>query len=549
MMDIEDFSADVLIVGGGIAGLMAGIRAAEMGANVVLSDKGNTLTSGAGSAGNDHFLCWIPEAHGDDLDAYLAELRTGKGGGIANLVGTNHAKVWLEDSFGMVKRWDEWGIPMSHDGEYLFAGHAFPGGLRARLKYWGKYQKKILTREAKKRGVRIVNRCMIFDLLGGPDGVGGAVGVMTREDRLACFQAKAVFVGTGEMRRLFPGVTPAMMNNDTLPITLTGDGRAMAYRLGAELTNMEMLYRHVGLRNFARQGQGSWIGVYRDPADNPIGPYVTEPNRLHGDKTPEVDKELFGRIFEGAKGPVYMDCRGISDEDLDFLQTSLGNEGNQAVVDYFRAEGVDLQQNAVEFATYSLIAVGGIYRNEKAETLVPGLYSAGDEWGNGISAASIFGWIAGENAARYAKDNDSPDSSKDQARIDDLGHLIGGFADGRRGHTWQDANMALQQTMRDYAGLVRSGHMLEAGLGHLGRLKAKLKDGLGAENPLEVARCLEVLNLYDMGELLIQSALDRTESRDLHRRVDCPLTDPLHNGKAHTAKWQDQTPAFGWKGL
>ena len=392
---------------------------------------------------------------------------------------------------------------------------------------------------------------MIFDLLGGPKGVAGGIGVMTRSARLACFHAKAVFVGTGEMRRLFPGVTPALMNNDTLPITLTGDGRAMAYRLGAELVNMEMLYRHVGLRNFARQGQGSWIGVYRDPQDNPIGPYVTEPDRLHGDKTPEVDKELFGRIFETAKGPVYMDCRGISDEDLAFLEQSLGNEGNQAVVDHLHGEGVDLRQNAVEFATYSLIAVGGIHRNDKAETSVPGLYSAGDEWGNGISAASIFGWIAGENAAAYAKRAPAPDNAGTQAKIDETARLIDGLGDGgrARGHDWKDANIALQQTMRDYAGLTRSGAMLGAGLDHLGRLKDKLRDGLGAENPLEVVRCLEVLNLFDMGELLIQSALDRTESRDLHRRVDCPMTDPLLSGQAHLAHHEAGRPAFGWKGL
>jgi succinate dehydrogenase/fumarate reductase flavoprotein subunit len=374
---------------------------------------------------------------------------------------------------------------------------------------------------------------------------------MTRASKLACFHAKAVFVGTGEMRRLFPGVTPALMNNDTLPITLTGDGRAMAYRLGAELTNMEMLYRHVGLRNFARQGQGSWIGVYRDPQDRPIGPYVTEPDRLHGDKTPEVDKELFGRIFETARGPVYMDCRGISDGDLAFLEQSLGNEGNQAVVDHLHGEGVDLRQNAVEFATYSLIAVGGIYRNDKAETSVPGLYSAGDEWGNGISAAAIFGWIAGENAARHARQAPAPDGAGDQARIDETARLIGGLSDGAgtRGHDWKDANIALQQTMRDYAGITRSAAMLGAGLDHLGRLKDKLREGLCAENQLEVVRCLEVLNLYDMGELLIQSALDRTESRDLHRRVDCPLTDPLLNGQAHISRREAGRPAFGWKGL
>ena len=61
----EKLQADVLIIGGGIAGLMAAIGAADKGADVVLLDKANTKRSGAGATGNDHFLCWIPEKHGD----------------------------------------------------------------------------------------------------------------------------------------------------------------------------------------------------------------------------------------------------------------------------------------------------------------------------------------------------------------------------------------------------------------------------------------------------------------------------------------------------
>ena len=64
MERIRTIEADVLCIGGGIAGLMAAIRAAEHGAKVVVAEKGNTLTSGAGGMGNDHFLCYLPEVHG-----------------------------------------------------------------------------------------------------------------------------------------------------------------------------------------------------------------------------------------------------------------------------------------------------------------------------------------------------------------------------------------------------------------------------------------------------------------------------------------------------
>ena len=85
-------------------------------------------------------------------------------------------------------------------------------------------------------------------------------------------------------------------------------------------------------QNFIRGGQGTWIGVYRYPDGKPIGKYVSKPDRDHGDITPEADKSIFARIIEQGRGPVYMDCRGISDEDLDFLIHWLRQEGNEALV-------------------------------------------------------------------------------------------------------------------------------------------------------------------------------------------------------------------------
>jgi hypothetical protein len=226
--------------------------------------------------------------------------------------------VWLEvlpTSSGCGTR----GHSDARGRHWTFAGHAFPGKLRARLKYWGKNQKNGADKGGAQTRRAIFNRVMICDLLSDSRAVSGGGRRAYPQERLIVFRAKAVFVATGEIRRLYPGITPAVMANERAPITLTGDGRAMVFRAGGELANMEMIYRHVGVRNFARQGQGSWTGVYRDPFDKPLGPYVTKPDRLHGDKTPEVDKELFARIFESARGPIYMDCRGISEEDLEFL--------------------------------------------------------------------------------------------------------------------------------------------------------------------------------------------------------------------------------------
>src|SRR4030042_3121829 len=126
----ESVSADILCIGGGPAGLMAAIRASELGAKVVVADKGNTIHSGSASGGNDHFESYIPEAHGPDIKVILNEymkhpFHTGK---------AQFGKIMLENSFDIVKLWDRWGIPMKYKGNWEFAGHALPGRPRYFLK-------------------------------------------------------------------------------------------------------------------------------------------------------------------------------------------------------------------------------------------------------------------------------------------------------------------------------------------------------------------------------------------------------------------------------
>src|SRR4030042_6004472 len=122
MTPVETIEADVLGAGGGIAGLMAAIRAAELGARVVVAEKGNTLTSGAGGMGNDHFLCYLPEVHGPDMKPLVEELKRGQLG--ERLKDAEATRVWLEQTADIVKLWDSWGIPMKYHGRYEFRGTA-----------------------------------------------------------------------------------------------------------------------------------------------------------------------------------------------------------------------------------------------------------------------------------------------------------------------------------------------------------------------------------------------------------------------------------------
>ncbi len=149
----------------------------------------------------------------------------------------------------------------------------------------------------------------------------------------------------------------------------------------------------------------------------------------------------------------------------------------------------------------------------------------------GIGPSATYGWIAGENAATYVKEAPGPDVEKARAEIEGRKALINNMSSRKEGPDWKEANIALQQIMQDYAGSVRSETLLTAGLSYLRRLREKVDTTMMARNQWELTRCLETLNLLDLGELVFLAANERKETRGLHNRPDYPLTDPMLDGK------------------
>ena len=114
------------------------------------------------------------------------------------------------------------------------------------------------------------------------------------------------------------------------------------------------------------------------------------------------------------------------------------------------------------------------------------------------------------------------------------------------GARWQEAGSALQQIMSDYCGSVRSEVLLGAGLDIIKRLKSKARRLLMANNAHELVHCLQILNLIDLGELVITCADDRKETRDWHVRTDYTLTNPLLSDMVHVVKQISGQPSIYW---
>lgn len=528
-LNIEQVEADVLCIGGGPAGLCAAIRASEKGAKVVVVDKSNTLRSGDAGMGNDHFMCHIPDVQGE-RPSFFSKI-----GKMSQAV----TETFWENAYDLVKRWDSWGIPMKYEGKYEFAGHSMPGQPNFFLHFSGQNTKVKLTKQAKKASVKIINRVMILDLIHDNGTITGAIGFDVRESKLLVFKTKAVILATGKCMRLFPQNTGSLFNTSTSPIN-TGDGRAMAYRAGCELSDMELNERWSGPKYFARNGRGSWMGVFKDPHGLQIG--------SGKEMTGHFYPELHENYQKSGRGPVYMDLSGISNKDYEDMTYWLVHEANTPILDFFKEEGVDPREHPFEFMTYGLFTPGGINYNEKCETPLAGLYAAGDEFMSFyIAGAAVFGSIAGESAAAFAAKAKTLDEERTQTPVVKAKELLEVILNRTDGASWQEANSAIQQVMADYCGLIRSETMLTAGLEHLRRLKKKVPQVLMAQNTHELMRCVEVLNLFDIGEITFVAARERKESRQHHHRVDFPFTNPIFNEQRLVIKNKKGQPVPEWR--
>jgi len=550
-IDKNAIETDVLVIGGGIAGLMAGISAARQGVGVLVAEKANTKRSGCGATGNDHFMCYIPQVHGKDMEPILAEYYKSQVGGFSD---PSLATVFLEQSFERVRDWQQWGISMRPKGKWDFSGHAFPGRPRIWLKYAGHNQKAVLTRQAKKHKVKISNHLTVTDILAAKGEVSGAIVLDTvrQQPVLRYIRAKSIVVATGCGSRLYPSPTPGWMFNTANCPVCTGSGQAMAYRAGAKLVNMEFPNRHAGPKYFARCGKATWIGLYKDPHGTPVGPFVSKATRELGDITGDIWSDVFTAKFKSGDGPVYIDCSSTAKADLDYMMWGLVQEGNTGMLNYMAAEGIDVRKHAVEFMQYEPFLVGrGIEIDTQAETHIGGLFAAGDPVGNfraDCAGAATFGWIAGQSAAARAKRKvtfqDIGGDPYARKRI----RFYSDIMQRKIGPDWKEANLALQQIMNDYAGPHgRSETLLNAGSAYLKNLKKKAIGTLIADNAHTLMRSIETLDLMECGEVIFLAAAERKETRGKHVRLDYPFTNPLLTDKFLTIRKQNGRVQMNWR--
>ena len=561
-LNIVPVETDVLVIGGGLAGCMAAIKASEQeGIRVTLVDKSNTKASGCAASGIDHVWAYIPEIHeqmGYGLDDMAEDHRLGIAFGffrrdLFNLVAkTMYDRMLDLERFGIQFRYDDSPVPGKFRLVHQF--HSVPTSFN----FDGIPLKPILTRQARKCGVKIINRVQMCDLITTNGQISGAVGVNVRNADVYFFKAKAVVTASGRSNRLSRNPTGFDFNT-RMPSPMCGDGTSMQVRAGLPIVNVEFLSNILGMA-----ACGNYNPNYGDPR-NTVQPaariidgdgqeivprtWFYEWEKLGQEKwTAKVREDwlqtrrkhrggkaaLAGRHAAG-EGPFYLDMSEATDEEVDHIEWSIKNEGKgtQFLRYFLGEEKADLRENPQEYGGFwpreiSGTAAKGLWVDSNLETDVKNFFAAGDEvaglpW-QASTGAFTQGWFAGEMAARRAADQGQflpVDEETVQARA----QMCSDILNRGRGFHWREVEIGVQNLMDFYCGDIRSKKMLQRGLE---RLKDAKTAPMRAENPHELGRCLDVKSISDNAELVLRSSLERTESRPIpfgFRRADYPKQD------------------------
>jgi succinate dehydrogenase/fumarate reductase flavoprotein subunit len=591
-------STDVLVLGGGIAGCWAAIGAAKRGARVVLVEKGATITSGAGGSGCDHWESAATNPCSRITPEELTDALVRSHGGYCN--GISHyiecREGWdrlleLEELGGKIRDTDDDFAGAEFRDEKTKLLFAYDYENRFTLRVWGTTFKKALYQACKRLGVRILDRTMATSLLseGGRQGsrIVGATGVHTRTGEFIVLRAKATVLCMSRPSRLWlfsrelPGVS------EFRPPQCCGDGHAMAWRAGAEFTMMEKSVKAEwsGTRSHPPYGTGNthntWYACSMVDAkgreipwadrDGNILTELSERYRpapgqklfLKGGCDPDIpDPEFLGPdilpvedlLEMGYELPFYADLPSMPElERRAIWGLMVGEEGKTQIpiLGNYSAAGFDpdrdlLQSYGEGWRSASYLPQerqlfgfpGGLVNDWTLRTNLEGLYAAGDQLfaSNCHGHAATTGHYAGRHAAAYA--SSAPDAVVDSGQADAERTRILALLDGPGGVDWKEINTTISTIMQQHCGATKSAELLEAGLVKLERLRENEVLHLRPQNPHELTRTLEVLNILTNAELVIQACLARRASAEylLFERSDYPEMDPPDWHKFVTVK-------------
>ena len=556
--DFETRECDVLVVGAGGAGLRAAIAASEYGAKVALVSK-----SLLGKAHTVMAEGGVAAALGnvDERDNWKIHFRDTIRGS-KNLANWEMAKIHAEKAPDRVRELERWGAVFDRTEEGKISQRNFGGHRYPRLAHVGDRTGLEIIRTLQDHAVHMENievfmECTVSDILKSGNRAVGALAYYRSSGKLVVFEAGSVILATGGIGKAYKVTSNSW--------EYTGDGHALAYLAGADLIDMEFVQFHPtgmvwppsvkgtlvteGVRGDGgilvnSEGERFMFNYIPDVFAAETAKSEEEANSwLKGEegamRPPElltrdvVARAIMTEVKEGRGSPhggAFLDI--ASRQSPDYIRRKLPSMYHQ----FKELATLDITKEPMEVGPTTHYMMGGIkvVANTAAST-VPGLYAAGEAaagmhganrlGGNSLSDLLVFGKIAGQCAANFAQENSkvSPHGEEIKKSIE---NTLEPFEDGDE-NPYQ-IHQELQEIMESHAGIVRTGDELEKGIRKLEELEKRLPrmhaKGERKYNP-GWHLCLDLHNMIITSLALSRAALERTESRGAHTRLDYPDYD------------------------
>jgi fumarate reductase flavoprotein subunit len=535
---------DVVIVGGGGAGLRAAIALAEADpatrvavVSKVYPMRSHTVSAEGGAA--------AVIARDDDLDEHAYDTISGGDW----LCDQDAVEAFVREAPGEMLRLEHWGCPWSRTPEGRVAVRPFGGMKRQRTWFAADktgfhmlhtlYQTSLRHPDLVFHDEWFVTRLLVED-----GRCHGVVALEMATGKVHALLARSVILCAGGGGRVFRFTTNANIK--------TGDGMGLAYRAGVPLKDMEFVQYHPTGLPFtgiliteAARAEGGWLlnrDGYRYLQDYDLGTPTPEPVLRSMELGPRdrlsqafVKEQEKGRTLESPYGDVvHLDIRHLGekliDEKLPFVRELCR-----------KYEKIDPVREMIPVRPVVHYMMGGVHTDLDGRTPLAGLYAAGEVacvsinganrlGSNSLTELLVFGARAGRAAALDARARPDPPASVLAQAVDEERRLRVRYLEGRDGgERVADLRARLQEAMEAGAGIYRN----EAGLRDAadtihelrGRMDALSLDDRSLTFNTEILAALELENLLDVAESILYSALHRTESRGAHQRTDHPDRD------------------------
>ncbi len=541
---------ELVIVGGGLAGLRAAIEAKKQGIDVAIISQvwPGRSHSGAAQGGLNAALANHPESADDTWEKHAFD--TVKGSDY--LADQDAVAQMTRDAIPVIYELEHAGCPFSRFDDGRIAQRPFGGAGYPRTCYGadktGHYMLHTMVEQAIEARVPMYVEWFVARLVVDEGVCRGVIAYDMTRGGFELFQSEAVVIATGGAGRVY--------SNSTNAIISTGYGMAMAYHAGVALKDLEFVQFHPTgllttniLMTEGARGEGGYL--VNDLGERFMEKYAPKAMELapRDITSRSIQTEINEGRGIGGKGYVHLDLRHLGAQKI---MENLPGIRDLAI----HFEGVDPVEEPIPIVPSQHYSMGGIDTDMDGRTTMPGLYAAGEcacvsvhganrLGGNSLLETVVFGRRAGAAAAEYInalpakKQGAAAGEAAVKAALAQVEELAAraGAPDAEDPYA---IRTGMTTTMKEHFGVFREASVMQVGLDTMVELKQRVKKiGLrhaGGVFNLDMIRTVELEGMVDVALGIAAGALERTESRGSHSRTDFLERDD--------AQWLKHTLAF-----